>query len=119
MKAEPKPAVQVTGPSLMEVHGIGPAAATRILADAGDIARFPSRGHFASWSGTPRSMPPAASMRHRLSRAGNPGIAHNAAANAGVLAMSRTLAVELLLDVLVLPCLGHRDRLAVRLAPPA
>jgi len=118
MKAEPKPAVQVTGPSLMEVHGIGPAAAG-ILADAGDIARFPAAAISRPGTAPPRSMPPAASMRHRLSRAGNPGIAHNAAANAGVLAMSRTLAVELLLNVLVLPCLGHRDRLAVRLAPPA
>jgi hypothetical protein len=37
MKAELKPAVLATGSSLMEVHGIRPAAA-RILADAGDIA---------------------------------------------------------------------------------
>jgi len=34
-----KAAVLATGSSLMEVHRIGPAAAARILADAGDIAR--------------------------------------------------------------------------------
>jgi len=49
-----KASVLATGSSLMEVHRIGPAAtdAARILADAGDIARLPSRSHFACWSGT-------------------------------------------------------------------
>jgi hypothetical protein len=47
MKAELKPAVLATGSSLMEVYGIGPAAAG-VLADAADIARFSSRSHFAS-----------------------------------------------------------------------
>jgi transposase len=41
MKAELKAAVQATGSHLMDIHGIGPASAARILADAGDIARFP------------------------------------------------------------------------------
>jgi Transposase IS116/IS110/IS902 family len=50
MKAELKPAVLATGSSLMEVHGIRPAAT--ILADSLDIARFPRRSHFASWNGT-------------------------------------------------------------------
>ncbi len=36
----------------MDLHGIGPAGAARILADVGDIARFPDRNHFASWTGT-------------------------------------------------------------------
>jgi transposase len=30
----------------MDIHGIGPAGAARILADAGDVARFPNRDHF-------------------------------------------------------------------------
>jgi transposase len=62
MKAELKAAVLATGSHLMDIHGIGPAGAARILADVGDIARFPDRGHFASWTGTPRSTPPAASI---------------------------------------------------------
>ena len=61
MKAELKAAVQATGSHLMDIHGIGPAGAARILADVGDIARFPDRGHFASWNGTAPSMPPAGS----------------------------------------------------------
>ena len=52
MKAELKAAVHATGSHLMDIHGIGPAGAARILADVGDIARFPDRNHFASWTGT-------------------------------------------------------------------
>jgi transposase len=48
MKAELKTAVAATGSHLMDIHGIGPAGAARILADAGDISRFPDRNHFAS-----------------------------------------------------------------------
>ncbi|MGH3303303.1 MAG: transposase [Streptosporangiaceae bacterium] len=36
----------------MDIHGIGPAGAARILADVGDVTRFPGRSHFASWTGT-------------------------------------------------------------------
>ena len=36
----------------MDIHGIGPGGAARILADVGDVARFPNRAHFASWTGT-------------------------------------------------------------------
>lgn len=44
---------------LMDLPGIGPAGAARILADVGDVARFPDRNHFASWTGTaPRTPPP-------------------------------------------------------------
>jgi Transposase IS116/IS110/IS902 family len=52
MKAELKAAVLASGSRLMDLHGIGPAGAARILADVGDAARFPSRSHFASWNGT-------------------------------------------------------------------
>jgi transposase len=61
MKAELKAAVAASGSHLMDIHGIGPAGAARILADAGDVARFPNRNHFASWTGTAPSTPPAAS----------------------------------------------------------
>jgi transposase len=52
MKAELKAAVLASGSHLMDIHGIGPAGAARILADVGDVARFPNRSHFASWTGT-------------------------------------------------------------------
>src|SRR3954451_12205454 len=41
-------AVRARGSHLMDLRGIGPAGAARILADVGDVARFPDRNHFAS-----------------------------------------------------------------------
>jgi Transposase IS116/IS110/IS902 family len=53
--------VTVRGSTLMELHGIGPSGAARLLANAGDIHRFASRDRFASWNGTaPWTPPPAA-----------------------------------------------------------
>jgi transposase len=61
----------------MDLHGIGPAGAARILADAGDVARFPDRNHFASWTGTaPLDASSGAQIRHRLSHAGNRRLNH-------------------------------------------
>jgi hypothetical protein len=56
----------------MELHGIGPANAARLLADAGDIHRFAGWDKFASWNGTaPLDASSGNQERHRLSRAGN------------------------------------------------
>jgi transposase len=72
MKAELKAAVQATGSHLMDICGIGPAGAARILADLGNVARFPGRSHFASWTGTaPIDASSGQHTHHRLSRAGN------------------------------------------------
>ena len=77
MKAELKAAVQAMGSHLMDIHGIGPAGAARILADVGNVARFPDRNHFASWTGTaPIDASSGEHTRHRLSRAGNRRINH-------------------------------------------
>lgn len=77
MKAELKAAVLATGSHLMDIHGIGPAGAARILADVGDVARFPDRNHFASWTGTaPIDASSGQHLRHRLSRAGNRRLNH-------------------------------------------
>ncbi|HUK69064.1 MAG TPA: IS110 family transposase [Streptosporangiaceae bacterium] len=77
MKAELKTAVLATGSHLMDIHGIGPAGAARILADVGDVTRFPNRSHFASWTGTaPIDASSGQHIRHRLSRAGNRRINH-------------------------------------------
>jgi transposase len=63
--------VQATGSSL-QLHGIGPSGAARLLGDIADIARFASRGHFPSWNGTaPLDASSGDQQRHRLSRAGN------------------------------------------------
>jgi hypothetical protein len=77
MKAELKAAVQATGSRLTGIHGIGPAGAARILADVGDVSRFPDRNHFASWTGTaPIDASSGQHIRHRLSRAGNRRLNH-------------------------------------------
>ena len=53
LKSELTAAVKASGSHPMDLTGIGPAGAARILADVGDVARFPDRNHFASWTGTP------------------------------------------------------------------
>lgn len=70
-------AVRARGSHLMDLRGIGPAGAARILADVGDVARFPDRNHFASWTGTaPLDASSGEQIRHRLSRAGNRRLNH-------------------------------------------
>jgi transposase len=64
--------VASTGTTLMDLHGIGPSGAARLLVEVGDITRFPNRAHFASWNGTaPIDASSGEQVRHRLSRAGN------------------------------------------------
>ena len=64
--------VQATGSTLLELTGIGPSGAARLLGDVGDVSRFQTRGHFASWNGTaPIDASSGEQNRHRLSRAGN------------------------------------------------
>jgi transposase len=41
-----------TGTTLTHLHGIGPSGAARLLAEAGEVTRFPTKAHFASWDGT-------------------------------------------------------------------
>jgi hypothetical protein len=54
------------------LNGIGPSGAARLLIDIGDITRFPTKGHFASWNGTaPLDASSGDQIRHRRSRAGN------------------------------------------------
>ena len=77
MKVELKAAVNALGSNLMDIHGIGPAGAARILADVADVARFPDRNHFASWTGTaPIDASSGEHTHHRLSRAGNRRLNH-------------------------------------------
>ncbi len=64
--------VQATGTGLLDLNGIGPSGAARLLVEVGDITRFPNRAHFASWTGTaPIDASSGDHVRHRLSRAGN------------------------------------------------
>jgi hypothetical protein len=70
-------AVTAAGSRLMDVYGVGPAGAARILADVGDVARFADHNRFASWTGTaPIDASSGEQIRHRLSRAGNRRLNH-------------------------------------------
>jgi transposase len=67
--------VTATGSTLAELNGIGPSGAARLLGDVGDVDRFPTAAHFASWNGTaPIDASSGDNNRHRLSRAGNRSI---------------------------------------------
>lgn len=69
---ELKELLAATGSTLMDLHGIGPSGAARLLVEVGDTTRFPNRAHFASWTGTaPIDASSGEQVRHRLSRAGN------------------------------------------------
>jgi transposase len=65
-------AVLASGTTVTDIHGIGPLGAAIILGHTGDIARFPTGGHFARYTGTapiPASSGPK--QRHRLNPRGN------------------------------------------------
>jgi transposase len=47
---ELKTMVLATGLRLMDLAGIGPIGAARILADVGDVARFADRNELAAWT---------------------------------------------------------------------
>ena len=69
---ELKELVAAAGTSLMDLHGMGPSGAARLIVEVGDITRFATRAHFASWNGTaPIDASSGDQVRHRLSRAGN------------------------------------------------
>jgi len=64
--------VDASGTALTQIFGVGPILAATIIGAVGSVARFPSKGHFASYSGTaPVEASSGEVMRHRLSLAGN------------------------------------------------
>ncbi len=70
-------AVAATGTTLTDIVGIGPITAAVILGEVGDIRRFASRHHFATYTGTaPTEISSGDITRHRLSRAGNRRLNH-------------------------------------------
>jgi transposase len=74
---ELKTIVKDSGSTLMELPGVGPIVAARVLADVGDVTRFADRNRFASWTGTaPIEASSGEVIRHRLSRAGNRRMNH-------------------------------------------
>jgi transposase len=64
--------VTATGSRLQDLYGIGPSSSARLLGDVGDVSRFRTKNHFATWNGTaPLDASSGEQKRHRLSRAGN------------------------------------------------
>jgi transposase len=65
-------ALAATGSGLPNIHGLGVITAAKILGQVGDITRFPSSGHFASYTGTaPLDASSGQRIRHRLNTGGN------------------------------------------------
>jgi transposase len=64
--------VEASGTILTEIFGVGPILAARIIGTVGSVERFPTKAHFASYSGTaPLETSSGEVVRHRLSLAGN------------------------------------------------
>lgn len=65
-------AVETSGTTLVQLFGIGPILAAKILGRTGDIRRFSSSARFASYCGVaPIEASSGDVIRHRLSRAGD------------------------------------------------
>jgi transposase len=64
--------VEASGTTLTDIFGKGPILAAKIIGTVGNVARFPTKAHFASYSGTaPVEVSSGEVVRHRLSLAGN------------------------------------------------
>ena len=77
VKARIKPAVLASGTTVTDIHGVAFVCAAFILGWTGDIARFPSADHYASYNGTaPREASSGSRTRHRVNRGGNRMLNH-------------------------------------------
>jgi transposase len=64
--------VEASGTTLTEIFGVGPILAAKVVAIVGNVSRFPSKAHFASYAGVaPIEASSGEVVRHRLSLAGN------------------------------------------------
>ena len=72
INAELDQALEDYGTCLTEIDGIGRVAAATIIAIVGDVHRFPTPGHFASFTGTaPIAASSGDKVRYRLNRGGH------------------------------------------------
>jgi len=63
--------IAATGSGLLDLNGISPSGVARLLGDVADVARFPTKAHFASWNGTaPIDASSVENSRQCLSRLG-------------------------------------------------
>jgi transposase len=70
-------AVKASGTSVTGIFGAGPVIAATVIGDAGTVARFPARGHFAACNGTaPTEVSSGEKKIYRLSLRGNRRLNH-------------------------------------------
>ena len=70
-------AVRASQTTLTEIFGVGPVIAGTVIGDAGNIARFASRDHFAAYNGTaPIEVSSGGRITYRLSLRGNRRVNH-------------------------------------------
>jgi transposase len=70
-------AVRASQTTLTEIFGVGPVIAGTVIGDAGNIARFASRDHFAAYNGTaPVEVSSGGRITGRLSLRGNRRASH-------------------------------------------
>jgi transposase len=63
--------------TVSDVHGVGPIVAAYLIGYTGDIARFPSAGHYARYNATaPIEASSGPKVRHRLNPNGNRQLNH-------------------------------------------
>ena len=71
-KVELREALAATASTLTQIHGLGVVVAAKLLGHVGDIGRFPSQDHFASYTATaPLDASSGNQQRHRLNTGGN------------------------------------------------
>ncbi len=65
-------AVEASGTTLTGIAGVGPVTAAMIIGQTGDVTRFPTAAHFASYNATaPIEASSGSRHRHRLNPRGN------------------------------------------------
>jgi transposase len=71
-KTQLQAALAATASTLTQIHGLGVILAAKLLGHVGDIGRFPSQDHFASYTATaPLDASSGNQQRHRLNTGGN------------------------------------------------
>jgi transposase len=72
-------AVAASGTTVTDVYGVGPTVAALLVGHTGDITRFPTKGHYASYNDTaPIEASSGRVVRHRLNQRGNRQLRHDA-----------------------------------------
>lgn len=70
-------AVEASGTTVTDIYGVGPVVAGLLIGYSGDVSRFPTRNHYAAYTGTaPIEASSGHKKRHRLNPRGNRMLNH-------------------------------------------